>query len=62
MNRVGPTKNTRLRPKRSVNQPPKKPPKKMPISADAAIMPCQKLVRLRPADICTMATPMMLST
>jgi hypothetical protein len=59
MNSTGPTKNTRLRPKRSVNQPPRKPPKKIPINAEAAIMPCQKLLRARPADICTMATPML---
>ncbi len=61
-NRLGPTKNSLRRPRRSVSQPPRKPPKKMPTSAEAAIMPCQKLLSCNAAVICSIATPMMLST
>ncbi|MCY1364538.1 hypothetical protein D9M68_939120 [compost metagenome] len=62
MNRVGPTKKILLRPNRSLSQPPRKPPKKMPINAEAAIRPCQKLLRLIAEVTWTITTPMMLST
>ncbi|MND66902.1 hypothetical protein D3C81_685230 [compost metagenome] len=62
MNKVGPTKNRRLRPRRSVSQPPRKPPKKMPIRAEAAIRPSQKLFSDNAVLMCARATPIMLKT
>ncbi|MNO08892.1 hypothetical protein D3C81_2317770 [compost metagenome] len=49
MNKVGPMKKTLLRPNRSLSQPPRNPPKKIPINAEAAMSPCQKLSRLNAA-------------
>jgi len=46
-NRIGPTKNRRRRPMRSVSQPPRKPLQKVPSMAEAAIIPCQNESRCR---------------
>ncbi|MCY1310031.1 hypothetical protein D9M70_601830 [compost metagenome] len=59
---VGPTKKILLRPSLLVSQPPRKPPKKIPISAEAAMRPCQNSLRLKAVVNCSMATPTMLST
>ncbi|MNV44874.1 hypothetical protein D3C71_1366500 [compost metagenome] len=61
-NRIGPTKYMRRRPNRWVSQPPRKPPKKIPINAEAAIMPSQKLSKPSAADVGIKAMPIRLST
>ena len=59
---AGDTKYSFLRPMKPDIQPLIKPPKNIPINADAAIIPCQKFDKSKAFDISNIVTPMMLRT